>query len=75
MIYTVTEAWSKGDIDVSLHHTTKTPLIYSEAGEALMKMGYTLKNREWFPQESKHEIIQKSLDAMEQRQDEISAKN
>ncbi len=70
-IYTVTESWSKGDLDSSISFTTKTPLIFSESGEALLKLGWTFKQREWHPQVSKHEIIRLTLDEIERRQTAI----
>ena len=74
MVYTVTEAWSNGDESVSVCFTTKTPLVFSESGVALMKQGYFFKEREWHPQTSKQEIIEKSLNEIEKRQEAINGK-
>ena len=68
MTYTVSEVWSKDGEAISVCFTTKTPLVFSEAGVALQKMGWKFKKREWHPQVSKQEIIEKSLEAIAERQ-------
>lgn len=72
MTYTVTETWLREDEAISVCHSTDKPLVFSEAGVALQKTGWTFKERTWHPAVSKNEIIERSVNAISERGEAIS---